>query len=105
EERLASELRKYPFVLVPAGVLDEGDSNKGVAGLSLPGRLLFAAACSHTPVLLVGSDRTCGARFIRHFQIGEVVPYDAAKIRDAIGRLTSPERQQQMRRNHAKIAH
>jgi hypothetical protein len=104
EERLAAELRNYPFVMVPAGALDADDSNKGVASLSLPGRILFAAAASHTPVLLVGSERTCGARFIRHFEIGEVVPYDAAKIRAAMSRLSSPDVQKQMRRNAAAIA-
>jgi hypothetical protein len=104
EERLAAELRKYPFVLVPAGALDAAEKNRGVASLSLPGRILFAAACSHTPVLLVGSEYTCGARFIRHFGIGEVVRYDAVSIRAAIARLTSPEVQRQMRRNAAVIA-
>jgi hypothetical protein len=104
EERLAAELRKYPFVLVPAGALDAAEDNKGVASLSLPGRILFAAACSHTPVLLVGSPQTCGARFIRHFEIGEVVPYDGARIRAAIGRLADPQVQQRMRRNAAAIA-
>ena len=99
-----AELRKYPFVVVPAGALDAADSNTGVASLSLPGRILFAAATSQTPILLVGSERTCGARFIRHFGIGEVVPYDGAKVRAAIARLSSPGEQQQMRRKAAAIA-
>jgi hypothetical protein len=52
----------------------------------------------------VGSAQTCGARFIQHFQIGEVVPYDAARIRAAIDRLASPDVQRQMRRKAAAIA-
>ena len=104
EEHLAEKLRQYPFVLVPAGALDSDENNRGVANLSLPGRILFAVASSHTPILFVGSDRTCGARFIRHFGVGEIVPYDAAAIRAAIDRLTSPDIQQQMRRNAALIA-
>src|SRR6185436_9230678 len=70
EDRLAAELKKYPFVIVPAGALDGHDSNAATASLSLPGRILFAAATSHTPILVVGSERSCGARFVKHFRIG-----------------------------------
>jgi hypothetical protein len=104
EERLALELRNYPFVIVPAGALDPEELNKGVASLSLPGRILFAAATSHTPVLLMGSERTCGARFVRHFGIGEVVPYRSDSVNTAIARLTDKEIQQRMRQNAAGIA-
>jgi hypothetical protein len=91
EERLAVELRRYPFVIVPVGALDENETNKGVASLSLPGRILFAAATSHTPVLVVGSERTCGARFVKHFGIGAVAPYEVGALSAAIDWLTEPE--------------
>ena len=104
EPKLALELRKYPFVVVPASALDDQDSNKGVAHLSLPGRILFAAATSQTPVLLIGSEKTCGGRFVRQFGIGEVVPYDPARVRSAIARLSDPDVQRQMRRSAAAIA-
>jgi hypothetical protein len=104
EAQLAEELRQYPFVVVPAGALDNKERNKGVASLSLPGRILFAAATSHTPVLLVGSDRTCGAHFVRHFGIGLTVPYENSRIAAAMDRISASEVQQEMRRNAAKIA-
>jgi len=104
EDELARELVKYPFVIVPVGALDGTESNAGVAWLSLPGRILFAAAASHTPVLIVGSARTCGARFVKHFGIGEVVPYDAATVSAAMDRMSQPENQQRMRQAAARIA-
>ncbi len=104
EDRLAAELRKYPFVIVPVAALDDKETNKGVASLSLPGRILFAASTSHTPLLLVGSGNTCGARFVRHFGIGEVVPYEAAKVAAAMDRLVDPTTQAAMRRKAASIA-
>jgi len=104
EERLARELAKYPFVIVPVGTLDEKESNTGVAKLSLPGRILFATATSHTPVLIVGSDSTSGARFVTHFGVGEVVPYDATAVRAAMNRMNEPAAQQRMRQAAAKIA-
>ena len=104
EVQLAIELAKYPFVIVPVGALDEDEANNGVAWLSLPGRILFAVACSHTPVLIVGSDRTCGARFVRHFGVGEVVPYDAELLSAAMERLAKPESQRRLRQNAARIA-
>jgi hypothetical protein len=104
EERLAAELRKYPFVIVPCGALGGKDTNVGVASLSLPGRILFAAATSHTPILLVGSERSCGARFVERFGIGVTVPYDAARLAEAMKRLSQPQLQAEMRRKAAAIA-
>ncbi len=104
EDRLARELARYPFVIVPVGALDEKDSNKGVARLSLPGRILFAAATSQTPVLIVGSPHTCGARFVAHFGIGEIVPYDTHAISAAMDRMSKPDAQQRMRQAAARIA-
>ena len=104
EDRLAAELRKYPFVIVPCGALGGKETNVGVASLSLPGRILFAAATSHTPILLVGSERSCGARLIERFGIGVTVPYDAARLAEAMRRLSEPHVQSEMRRNAAAIA-
>jgi len=102
EERLP--LGRYPLVLVPVGILDETDQNRGVASLSLPGRILFTAATAHTPILVVGSEKTCAARFVKHFGIGETVPYEAAALRSAMERLAHPEAQREMRRNAAAMA-
>jgi hypothetical protein len=104
EERLAVELRQYPFVIVPCGALGGKETNVGVASLSLPGRILFAAATSHTPILLVGSERSCGARFVERFGIGVTVPYDAARLAEAMKRLSQPQLQAEMRRKAAAIA-
>jgi hypothetical protein len=104
EDYLAATLRKYPFVIVPAGTLESEETNTGVASLSLPGRILFAAVSSHTPILIVGSRHTCGAHFVRHFGIGENVPYDAGEVAAAIGRLSDANAQARMRRNAATIA-
>ena len=103
EEELAAELRRYPFVIVPVGTLDGGELNKGVASLSLPGRILFAAAASQTPVLVVGSDQTCASNFVKHFGIGLTAPYEPAALAGAIERLCAPAVQQEMRRNAAAL--
>src|SRR6202011_4671559 len=104
EKRLALELRKYPFVIVPAALLDGRETDQGVASLSLPGRILFAAATSNTPILVVGSENTCAARFVRHFGIGETVPYNSAKLSVTMNRLSDPAVQPVLRRNAATIA-
>jgi len=103
EDQLVEELRSYPFVIVPMSMLDKTDSNRGVAALSLPGRILFAAAGSHTPALILGSPQTCGARFVSHFEIGETASYRAADIAIAIEKLTDPARQAKYRRNAARV--
>jgi hypothetical protein len=104
EPRLAVELRKYPFVIVPGGAMDEKELNRGVASLSLPGRILFAAATANTPILFVGNRRSCGAQFVEHFGIGITAPYEAAGLLAAMERLSDPFLQAEMRRRAAAIA-
>jgi hypothetical protein len=104
ETQLAVVLRQYPFVMVPVSALDEQEKNKGVASLSLPGRILFAAATSHTPMLIIGSEQTCGSRFVRHFGIGVTAPYENARIAAAIDHLKDPGIQLEMRQNAARVA-
>ncbi|HUK92043.1 MAG TPA: beta-1,6-galactofuranosyltransferase, partial [Blastocatellia bacterium] len=104
EDRLACELRKYSFVIVPVGVLDEKEANTGVARLSLPGRILFAAATSNTPLLVVGSPQTCGARFVAHFGLGEVVRYEAPSVTAAMNRMSEPGVEETFRKAAARIA-
>ena len=104
EERLAVELHRYPFVIVPVGTLEGAELQSGVARFSLPGRILFAAAASNTPILIVGSEQTCGAHFVNHFGIGEVVPYDGDRVAAAMEWLSRPEIQEKMRANAIRIA-
>jgi len=103
EGRLATELRGYPFVIVPTGTLDAAEKNHSVASLSLPGRIPLAAAISQTPLLIVGGPNTCAARFVKHFGIGETVPYDGAEIRGAMDRLSDGRIQSEMRGNAARM--
>jgi len=103
EEQLAAELRRSSFAIVPVSPLDGSDSNPGIAHLSLPGRILFAVSSSNTPVLVVGSAATCASRFVQHFGIGEVIPYNRESFRSAAVRLTRPEAQATMRAAAARI--
>ena len=104
EQQLASELKNYPFVIVPVSEERSNESNHGVARLSLPGRILFALASSHTPILIVGGSHTCGARFVSHFGVGEVAPYDRRKLAEAMQRMSHPINQTRMRQQAARIA-
>jgi len=99
EPELAQRLRDYSYVIVPVGTFDDKEDNTGVARLSLPGRILFAVSTSHTPLLLLGSEETCGARFVRHFDLGEVAPYSSSAVGAAIRRLLDPAAQRRMRQN------
>ncbi len=103
EERLAIELRRYPFAIVPTGTFDDGESHQYAASLSLPGRIIFAAAVSQTPILVVGSPRTCASRFVKNFGIGETVPYDGMAVKAAMHRLSDARVQQEIRSRAARI--
>ena len=104
ETQLAARLRDYPFVIVPVGSLDDRERNTGVAHLSLPGRILFSLATAHTPTIVLGSEDTCAARFVRHFQVGRVVPYSAEHLTEAIDHLTERNEQLRLRRNAARVS-
>jgi hypothetical protein len=105
EPVLAGWLVNHPFVVVPTSEL-KGDvaETEAIAALSLPGRILFAVAASHTPVILVGSEKTPAAAFIRRHSIGEVVPYDHAAFAAAAAKLRRPEVQKELRENARRLA-
>lgn len=104
EPELARTLRTHSFAIVPTGVLEEDvGTARALAELSLPGRILFVAACSNTPVIVVGSEGTPAARFVRRFDIGVCSPYDPDAFRAAVDEVTRPEVQLRMRRNAARI--
>jgi len=104
EDELARRLRTHPFVLVPAAELEGGETNAGVAWLSLPGRILFALATAHAPLLVLGSEKTCAARFVRHFGVGEVAPYSASALRAAHERMLDAGNQSRYRAQAAALA-
>lgn len=103
ERELVKVLRTRAFSVVPTGVLDEDVGiPRALAQLSLPGRILFIAATSHTPVIVLGSEGTSAARFVRRFDIGTCAPYEG--LRAAVAEVLRPEVQARMRRNAARIA-
>lgn len=105
EPALADALVQHPFVVVPTDEMHDRATESGaIAALSLPGRILFAAASSQTPVIVVGSDRTPAAAFVLRHGIGRVVPYDAAAFRAAARELRRPEVQAEARARASAIA-
>jgi FkbM family methyltransferase len=105
EPELAARLRAYPYTVVPTGTL-QGESGNAlaVAQLSLPGRILFIAATSNTPVIILGSEETPASRFVKRFDIGVTAEYTPEGFRRAVERVTDLETQRRMRRNAAAIA-
>jgi hypothetical protein len=54
-------------------------------------------------VLTIGSQDTCGARFVKHFGIGETVPYDRVALEKAMDRICDPNVRERMRSNAARL--
>jgi FkbM family methyltransferase len=105
EPALADVLRAHPFAIVPTGTLsDDAGHARALAELSLPGRILFVAATSNTPLVVLGSERTPASRFVRRFDIGVTSPYDPDAFLRAVEHVTAPQNQIRMRRNAAAIA-
>lgn len=104
EAELAVLLQQYSFALLPSGTLDEQDDNRSVAQLSLPTRVPFIMATSHTPIVVLGSEKTASGRFVKRFQIGTVSPYESSRFQEAVEMVTSAENQALMRQNARQIA-
>ena len=104
EDVLAERLKSYPYVIVPSGSLDERDGARHLAELSLPGRILFAVATSNTPVIVLGSETTPAARFVREMDVGMSANYDPESLCSAIERVTKQGTQARMRENAVRIA-
>jgi hypothetical protein len=105
EPKLAEALLEHPFAVVPTSEL-KGDvaESEAIAALSLPGRILFAVAAAHTPIIVVGSERTPAAALVRRHGLGEVVPYVAADFKAAADRLRRPEVQAEVRERARRLA-
>jgi hypothetical protein len=104
EPRLAALLRDYPYAVVPTGTIgDETGNARALAQLSLPGRILFIASTSNTPVIILGSEQTSAARFVTRFDIGVISDYSPEGFRRAVDRVMIPSAQQRMRRNAAAL--
>lgn len=104
EPELAVRLRDYAFAILPSGTLDERDDNRSVAQLSLPSRVPFILATSHTPTIVLGSPNTAAGKFVKRFQVGTVCDYDLSSFCHAVADVTAPETQHLMRHNAAGIA-
>ncbi len=105
EPRLAALLRTYPYAVVPTGTIEgESGNERALARLSLPGRILFVAATSNTPVLVLGGEETPAARFVKRFDLGVTSRYTPEAFRQAVDSVMSLDAQQRMRRNAAALA-
>lgn len=104
EATLAEKLKQYPYVVVPTGTLDERDDRSELSILSLPGRIIFAMASSHTPVIILGSEKTSAGAFIQRFGIGVVCDYNPQSFKEAVEYVTQPDVQKQMRDRASQVA-
>ena len=105
EPALAEALLGHPFAVVPTDALDGPPTeHTAIAELSLPGRILFAVATAQVPILVVGSDRTAAAAFVRRHGIGRVVPYDPPALAAAAAELRNPEVQAKLRARATALA-
>lgn len=104
EQLLAERLSQHAYALVPTGMVADGGNEAAMARLSLPGRILFIAATSNMPIIVLGDAESSASRFVRRFGIGVTSPYEAQAFRQAVGQVTAPEIQAAMRRSAVKIA-
>jgi hypothetical protein len=100
---LVEKMKAAAFVVVPTGTLDARDDRQELSRLSLPGRIIFAMATSHTPIVIMGSPETPAARFVNRFGVGVCCDYNAKSLKAAVDYVTAPGMQRQMRQRAATL--
>ncbi len=106
EPELPATLSRYAYAVVPSDTLD-GQSPpavQAIAELSLPSRIPTIVTTSHLPILVLGHPNTSAARFVERFQLGAIVPYEAAAVRRALENLLQSESQSQIRKRAAAVS-
>jgi FkbM family methyltransferase len=104
EEELVEKLRSYPYLIIPTGTLDAQDDQLHLTKLSLPGRIIFAAASSGIPIIVVGSAKSSAASFVKRFDLGLVINYDVSEFRNAVASITGPKAQEHFRKKALEIS-
>lgn len=109
QDEFVARLRRYPYAVLATSpldgdVTDETPGARAIAQLSLPSRLPFILAATHTPIVVLGSAKTTAARFVERFDLGAVCPYTAEPFRTAVARALDPARQTSVRARAAELA-
>ena len=104
EKRLVNLLKSYPYVVFPYGTLDENDDNQHLTALGLPEKVIFNMAAANTPIILLGSQNSSVANFIKRFDIGVICDHDPQAFIEAVQKVIDPQQQRKMRSNAAKVA-
>ena len=90
EPALASQLPSYEVAVVPTMPPQGSHANFAVSSLSFPSRLTFLVVKSDLPVLVLGDEDSCVARFVRHFGLGFTCPYESAALDHALAATRDP---------------
>jgi hypothetical protein len=106
EANLPGILARYGYAVVPTDTLDgwSPPSVQAIAELSLPSRIPTMITTAHIPVLVIGHPKTCAARFVTRFELGEVVPYQRDAVTAATKRLLTTENQTAIRQRAATLS-
>ena len=91
EAELAKGLATVPFAISPTGTGDAGDDRPYFTRLSLPSRIPYLLAVHRIPILVMGSEESCAARFVRRLGVGLSCGYNRQEFEKVAGELCDPE--------------
>jgi hypothetical protein len=103
-EQLVNELRQCDYAIMPSRALTEGHPHDFLYRASLPSRLVYLVTTAHLPVIVLGGADTTAAKFITHFGLGAVSPYDPESFSEAVRRVTTDPERDAIRTSAAALA-
>lgn len=99
ESSLPGALAHYAFAIVPTDPLDGISSLavEAIARFSFPSRIPTLMDAANLPIIVLGSDESVAARFVRHFSLGYVIPYSVERFKEAADLMMQNDIQGQFR--------
>ncbi len=105
ENILIQKLKEYPYALVPTGGgTKKNDDRPDMTTFSLPSRIPFIIASSHTPILVLGGGHSGAANFVERFGVGVYCDYDTKDFRQTLSYICHPDTQKKIRAKSFELA-
>jgi hypothetical protein len=104
EDELVAAVAGCAFAIVPTGSGLEDDRLKGLTRWSLPSRLVYLVAACRLPVLVIGSECSCAASFVRSLGVGLVCNYEAGAFASAVESMRDRVQNLEFRKRCVEVA-
>ena len=104
DDPLVKALRGYDYAVMPSRMLSRDHEHDWLYRASLPSRLIYVMTSALLPQIVLGDAETTAAKFVTHFGLGAVAPYDSGRFTEAVRTVTAPAARDAIRNRAAELS-